>query len=188
MPFEFDILFFIQSLRTETLDKLMVFITSLGQDTTIWVIIGIAMLFFKRTRKCGILMLISMAFCDWLNEDVIKHIFVRVRPCNLYPMVSIPVRHPHTYSFPSGHAFHSFVSAAMIHLHFRKTGIAALALAALIAFSRVYLFVHFPTDIYAGTVLGILFALMFFYAFRLADYGVNHLIIKVKTEIKRSRA
>ena len=78
----------------------------------------------------------------------------------------------------------------MIYLHFKAPGIKALILAALIAFSRVYLFVHFPSDILAGAFLGIALALMFFYAFQLLDFGIGKQrakrMEKIKTETTKA--
>jgi len=82
----------------------------------------------------------------------------RQRPCWLDPMVPLFIENPSDYSFPSGHSLASFEGAVSILLYHKKWGIAAVVLAALIACSRLYLFVHFPSDVVAGSLLGILIA------------------------------
>ena len=80
MQIDYGILYFVQRLHIDFLDRIMVFLTSLGQDNTVWILIGLGMLFFKRTRKCAVLMAIAMICCGWLTEDVLKQLFQRDRP------------------------------------------------------------------------------------------------------------
>lgn len=167
MPIEFDFLYLLQSLRSDLLDRIMVFFTNIGDRFTIWILISLILVFFKKTRKCGLLMMVGMLIAAWLGEEVMKNLFKRVRPCNIDYSFLIPIRRPRDYSFPSGHSFHSFVSAVTIFLHFKKAGIAALLLAAVIAFSRLYLFVHFPTDVLGGMLLGTAVAVAVFYLHKL---------------------
>ena len=133
----------------------MVFITKLGDDGIFWLILAAVLLLFKKTRKCGLTILLSMAISYLLGNMFLKNVIARPRPCTLDPTVPLLIPTPGEYSFPSGHTLHGFTAATAIFLHFKKPGIAALVLAALIAFSRMYLFVHFPTDILAGMILGI---------------------------------
>ena len=84
----------------------------------------------------------------------------RPRPCTVDPDFALLIARPTSSSFPSTHSAWSFAGAAAIFQNHRKAGLAAFALAALIAFSRMYLFVHFPTDILAGMVLGILIGIL----------------------------
>lgn len=179
MPFEFDILYYLQSLRSELLDGIMLFLTLLGSRFTVWMAIGIIMLFFRKTRKCGLLMMAGMLLAVILGEGIMKNLFMRERPCHIDSLVQLLVDTPRTYSFPSGHTTHSFVSATTILLHFRRAGIAALLLAVGISFSRMYLFVHFPTDVLAGMLLGAGSALLIFYAHK----RIMHI-----REIRRSKA
>ena len=92
------------------------------------------------------------------GNGILKHIFMRERPCWIDTGVMLLIENPHDYSFPSGHTFSSIAAATVILLRNKKAGIAAMILAVLIAFSRMYLFVHFPTDILASLFLGVLTA------------------------------
>ena len=152
---EFQILYALQHLHTPWLNQCMVFITKLGDEGIFWIIVGVLLLFFKKTRKCGLTVLVSMAVCYLLGNMFLKNLIARERPCSLDPSIALLIPKPGEFSFPSGHTLHGFTAATAIFLYFKKPGIAALILAALIAFSRMYLFVHFPTDIIAGMLLGI---------------------------------
>lgn len=164
MEWEFSFLYFLQGLHSPLLDKLMMAFTTLGDMGAIWIIITIVMLLRKEWRRCGICMAISLVLMLIVGDGILKHLFMRDRPCWIDTSVELLIHLPRDYSFPSGHTFASFVSAVTIFLHDRKGGIAALVLAALISFSRLYLFVHFPTDVLASIVLGtsIAFLVWFF--------------------------
>ncbi len=155
---DYAILDFLQNfLRCDFLDKAFAFITHLGDAGLIWIAIGVVMLFFKKYRKCGIMVLISLALCAVLTSGVIKPLVGRLRPFHIKEMVPY-IAPPSGYSFPSGHTSSSFTAAFSIFLCHKKEGAAALFLAVLIAFSRLYFYVHFPTDVLAGALLGVLCA------------------------------
>ena len=97
---------------------------------------------------------------------------------SIFPEMQLLIPPLSDYSFPSGHTFASFASATALFLHHRKEGTAAYLLAAVIAFSRMYLYVHFPTDILAGIILGIAsgftaFKLIFWYHSRYQPHWLN---------------
>ncbi len=153
---EFGILYALQGLHNSWLDPIMIFFTTLGDNGIIWILIALLCICFKKSRRCGILMLITMIFCLIVGNGFIKNLVARPRPFQFLdsePTLLIPL--PSEYSFPSGHTMHGFGAATIIFLHNRKAGIAALLGAAVIAFSRMYLFVHFPTDILGGLLIGI---------------------------------
>lgn len=152
---EFEILYRIQEMHTEFLNPLMIGVSALGNGGMIWILIALVLLFFKKTRRCGLLMLLSMAVCFITGNLCIKNMVQRPRPCQIDTAVRLLIPMPGEYSFPSGHTLHGFTAATIIFLHNKKAGIAALLLAAVIAFSRMYLFVHFPTDILGGIILGV---------------------------------
>lgn len=151
---DFEILYRLQELHSAFLNPLMIGASALGNGGIFWLLTAAVMLFFRKTRRCGALMLISMAFCFVLGNLCIKNLVQRPRPCQIDTTVALLIPMPGEYSFPSGHTLHSFTAAVTIFLHHRRAGIAALVLAAVIAFSRMYLFVHFPTDILGGMILG----------------------------------
>lgn len=151
---DFNILYFIDKLHNGVLDKIMIFFTSLGDAGIFWIILALILIGFKKTRKCGILILISLFIGVILGNGIIKNLIQRQRPCWIDNTIELLIKNPSDYSFPSGHTLASFEAAVMIYLHNKKWGMAALILALTIAFSRLYLFVHFPSDVLAGALLG----------------------------------
>lgn len=160
---DFFILNAIQDLRTPFLDFIMPYITHLGSGGSVWITISCIMLLFKKSRKAGVTLLLSLLLGLIVSTLGLKHIIARERPFNtagaLMNANSLLIGIPSgRFSFPSGHSVSSFSAAAALMIYDRKIGLPALVLAALIAFSRLYLYVHFPSDVIAGAVLGILFA------------------------------
>jgi undecaprenyl-diphosphatase len=150
---EFEILYAINNMHGPILDKIMVLITTLGDAGIIWIILALILLCIKKTRKCGILLLLSLVTGLILGNGILKNLVARSRPCWIDESIPLLIPKPHDYSFPSGHTLASFESAIMIFLHNKKWGSVALVIAILISFSRMYLFVHFPTDILGGIIL-----------------------------------
>ena len=154
MNWEFSFLYFLQELHNPVLDKIMLFFTYLGEDGLIWIGLAVGMLFFKKYRKCAVCIGIALVFKEVLGNMILKELIMRDRPCWIDPTVELLVKAPSSYSFPSGHTFDAFAASVSLFLNHKKEGIAAIVVGALIAFSRMYLFVHFPTDILGGMVLG----------------------------------
>ena len=119
------------------------------------VIIGIVLLIFKKTRRTGIAVLISFAGVLLFGELLLKHVVSRMRPCQIDQAFALLVERPASSSFPSTHSAFAFGAATAIFMNYKKAGVAVLIAAALIAFSRLYLFLHFPTDVLCGIALGI---------------------------------
>lgn len=157
---EFDILYFLQSIHTPWLDVFMKEITGLGDHGIFWIITGAVLLCFKKTRIMGLCVILSLAAGFLIGNMFLKNLIARSRPCWIDDSIPLLIKNPRDYSFPSGHTLSSFEGAVSIWLYNRKWGTPALALAVLIGFSRMYLFVHFPTDVLAGLVLGILIAVL----------------------------
>lgn len=155
---EFQILYIINELHNIVLDKFMVAMTTLGNGGMLWITIAIILLFNQKTRKCGILMLVSMAIGYLVGNVIMKNLIQRPRPCWLDNSITLLIQNPADYSFPSGHTLASFEAAFTIFLFDKKWGSLALIVAALIGFSRIYLFVHFPSDVLFGIILGIAIA------------------------------
>lgn len=151
---ELQILYEIQKLHCSWLDAIMIGFTNLANHGELWILIALVLLFRKKTRACGAAMLLSLMCMQILGNEVLKPIFARQRPCWVDPTVPLLLKSPASYSFPSGHTFSSFAGAFVLYFYHKRFGILALVVAAIIAFSRMYLFVHYPTDILAGMVLG----------------------------------
>lgn len=157
------IVFFIQNhCRSPVLDKVMVFITSLGNGGFLWICFAIYLIIFKdRTKreKSGVFLIASIFAAMFLGDEILKPLIGRVRPCNQFPQVELLIACPISPSFPSGHTMVGFASATALFYHYRRLGIIAYIIASLIAFSRIYLFVHYPSDILGGIIFGVLTAL-----------------------------
>ncbi len=148
-------------------DKLFTLITHLGDAGIFWIALAVVFLFFKKTRRMGICMGIALVLGLIFGNGILKNVFQRTRPF-YYEGAAITkeillIGIPSDYSFPSGHTLASFNAAFAILFHNKKWGAGALVLAALIAFSRMYLFVHFPTDILGGILLAAICATASFY-------------------------
>ncbi len=153
---------FIQEhLRCAFLDTVLPIITMLGDAGIIWIIAAVAMLFFKQTRKTGITMGVALILGLAIGNGVLKNVVGRIRPYDVNTGIELLVEKLHDKSFPSGHTLASFEAAGVLMIcDRRRFGYAALALAVVIAFSRLYLYVHYPTDVIAGIILGTLFAFL----------------------------
>ena len=152
---ELEILHALQGLHNPVLDSLMIFFTTLGEAGAVWIAISVILVIPNKTRKCGFTMMLAMALSFLLGNLIIKNIVQRARPCTIDTSVKLIIPFPSEYSFPSGHTLNGFTAATVIFCYFRKAGVIAYLGAAIIAFSRLYLFVHFPTDILGGIILGI---------------------------------
>ena len=151
---EIHILDMIQNLRTPIGDVVVPLITRLGDAGIIWIILTVLLLIIPKTRKTGVIMaalLVDVLLCNVL----IKNLVARTRPFDVNTAVQLLVAKPQDYSFPSGHTAASFASVTALYLAGeKKMWKAALVLAVLIALSRLYLYVHYPTDIIGGVVFG----------------------------------
>lgn len=155
---ELDLLLAIQKLHTPFLDLLLTHITALGNYGIVWILAGVIFLCTKKYRKQGLLLLVSLLFCYLLGNLFLKNLVARERPCWLYPEIELLIRNPGDFSFPSGHSMTGMAGAVSVYLTNKRLGIAALILAAVIAFSRLYLFVHWPSDVLIGGLMGIAIA------------------------------
>lgn len=155
---EFSFLYVLQGLHTPFLDKFMTSVTFLGNSGWFFIVLGAALLCFERTRKTGFLVLVSLLVGLIIGNGAIKHLVMRARPCWIDQTVPLLIENPTDYSFPSGHTLAAFETAFIIFLVNRRWGIPMLGLAAVIGLSRLYLFVHFPTDVLSGMALGIFIA------------------------------
>lgn len=145
-------------LHNKIFDIVMPFMTFLGDKGLIWLIVCIILIISKKFRKEGIVLLIALMVTTLVGEGIIKHIIKRPRPFITMPDIKLLINRPSSYSFPSGHATSSFTAATVLGYYFKKYKIFFYSIATLIAFSRVYLYVHYPSDVITGAVLGTLIA------------------------------
>ena len=156
---DFSILYWIQDhIVCEALTPIMNAITTSGNGGIIWIILCVILICFKKTRWIGIAAAISLALVGILNNEIIKPIVERPRPF-LQQELELLIAAPGGFSFPSGHTSSSFAVATAVFLKNKKIGIPALMFAALVGFSRLYFFVHFPSDVFVGMLEGIFVAI-----------------------------
>ena len=157
MNIELSILDWFQTLHTPFLDKIMVFITRLGDAGIIWIVLSIVLLLIPKTRKSGVVMVAVLVVDVILCNIVLKNLVARTRPYDVNTGVHLLVAKLHDYSFPSGHTAASFASVTALYLAGeKKLWKFALVLACLIAISRLYLYVHYPTDVLGGILFGVI--------------------------------
>ena len=177
-------------LRSGFMDKLMPLITKFGDGGIFWIVITLLLFIPKRTRKYAHVSAFALIFCVVGGNLILKNLIARPRPfwlengnplamigvqdlvSRLYvrdgataipetrTIIQLLVKAPTDFAFPSGHTQASFAAATSICLWKRKWGIPALILALLVAFSRMYLYVHYPTDVLAGICFGVGYALL----------------------------
>lgn len=172
MEMELRILDFIQSLRTPFGDVAMPFISKLGDTGMIWIILALILLILPKTRKYGIVVAAALIADVILCDGVLKHLFRRIRPCDVNMAVQLLIPRPKDFSFPSGHTACSAAASTALFLVREKGNpagsgqdmmdkvmgklwIPAWILAVIIMFSRMYLYVHYPTDILGGIAVGL---------------------------------
>ena len=146
----------IQSLRSDFLDNLMLFFTYAAEKGIVWIVFGIILVIIKKTRMWGIILLVSITAGFLIGEVALKNIICRVRPWSRYydTVKDTLLIRPTSYSFPSGHSTSSFAASYSLFSYKKRIGIIAYAFACAVAFSRMYLYVHYPSDILAGILLG----------------------------------
>lgn len=155
MDWEFEFLDFIRGHFSGGLtDRIMLFITHCGDKGYIWIAAALVMCTSKKYRRCGITLIFGLLAGVLVGNVLLKNIVCRERPCWIRELDELLIAMPRDYSFPSGHTLSSFLAASVIVCRHKLTGIIAFVIATLIAFSRMYLYVHFPTDIIGGAVIG----------------------------------
>lgn len=149
-----------EHLQCAFMDTVMPLITLLGDAGIFWILCAVALLCFPKHRKTGLAMGAALIIGLLLCNLTLKPLVARIRPYDYQlqhfgKTIELLVATPHDFSFPSGHTIASFEAATVLLIRNRKLGIPAMVLAVLIAFSRLYLYVHYPTDVLASVVLGI---------------------------------
>ena len=154
---EIDFLLLIQSLRTDTLDALMFNLSASGDGGFIWLVLAALLVIIRQTRKAGLAILLALLVHFVAINVWLKPLFDRLRPCEILTKDNPLLQCLQDGSFPSGHTSAAFAAATVIFCANKRAGILALAFATLMGFSRLYLFVHYPSDVLVGALLGSLF-------------------------------
>ena len=159
--FDFPILDWIQNhLHCGFFDTIMPPVTRLADSGILWIALAVVLLCIPKYRQLGLSMgaalLLGLVICNLTMKPLLH----RIRPYDYLwehygIQVKLLIEAPHDFSFPSGHTIASFEAATVLMLKDRKWGIPALILAGIIAFSRLYLYVHYPTDVLVSILLGV---------------------------------
>lgn len=160
VSFDLPILDWIQAhLQCTFLDKAMPIVTLFGDGGVFWILVAVTLLFFAKYRKTGFSMGMALILGLLVCNIFLKPQVARIRPYNFQLQeygreITLLVKGLNDYSFPSGHTIASFEACTVLMLHDKRLGIPATVLAILIAFSRLYLYVHWPTDVLGGILVG----------------------------------
>jgi len=159
---EGEILLWIQEyIRTPVLNSLMRAITHLGDFGIFWILMAVVLMLYADTRRVGTLVTAGMLVSYVFNNLFLKNLVARIRPYEVIDGLTLLVGRASDLSFPSGHSATSFVAATiMMCLLPKRYGAGAVVLAALISLSRLYVGIHYPTDVLFGIVSGILIGLV----------------------------
>lgn len=141
--------------QCQFLDTVTPWITKLGDGGVVWILLALVLLAIPRTRHLGIAVTAALLVDLLLCNILIKPLVARTRPFVLRPEIQLLIAPPGDYSFPSGHTAASFAAAGALFFAKNRGWIPALILAIAIGFTRLYLYVHYPTDVLAGAVLGV---------------------------------
>lgn len=199
LQFDLGVFQWIQGIQNDFLDMLMVGITTLGNAGAVFIILGLGLLFTKKYRKAGFAVIVALLVMLICNDLFLKEFFARPRPFNLfetdmekyafwgegyvYPEL---IEKPSSFSFPSGHTSSAFAAAFALLWHNRKWGIPTTVFAAVMGFSRIYVQVHYCTDVLFGVLSGGICALIAVaivkFLFPFAEKGFNKLSEKRKAK------
>ena len=164
------LLYINNNMHAPVMDKAMIIFTTLGNNGTIWIIIAALLMVSKKYRNIGFIALSALILSTILGEGILKHVVARIRPSGDIPVINFLIAKPLSYSFPSGHTASSFAVAGILSKYFKDYSLGFFTLASLIAFSRLYLYVHYPTDVLAGIVLGLICSKITLYIFNKTEY------------------
>ena len=180
--FDTQILLWIQeNLRNDYFTPLWAFITSLGNNGLIWIVVTIVLLCITKYRKVGYLSIISLVGSLVVNNLILKNLFARIRPYEVIEGLQHLIEAQPDYSFPSGHAGAAFAAAVIFYIYLPKRhGISAIVLAVLISFSRLYVGVHYPSDVLAGAAIGTVIAMCVWAVEKWKFGGVARMIYRAR--------
>ncbi len=168
ISFELSLLDFIQQhLRSGFGDMIMPFISKLGDYAAIWLITAAFLCLIPKYRKVGFTIVLAIGMTAVCSNLILKPWVARVRPCDV-TAIQLLVPRPNDFSFPSGHTAAAFATASALFFSRKRLWIPIAIFSVLMAFSRLYLYVHYPSDVLAGAILGIILGWV---AYKFADIG-----------------
>ena len=199
LSFDLGVFEWIQNIHSPILTTIMVIITTLGDEGIIFIAAGLVLFFTKKYRKIGLAMLVSLVVMLVLNNLVLKELIARPRPFNLdpetyawwhevYKYPNFNIHQPSSYSFPSGHTSSAFAAAIALLCHDRKLGIPTTIFAAIMGFSRIYVEVHYCTDVIGGAIVGIIYALLGVLVAKLVYPYIEKAFNAVAAKLKKKEA
>ena len=171
LGFDLAVFEWVQGIQSHLLTAIMTTVTTLGDEGIIFIVLGLVLFCTKKYRKAGLSILVALVVMLVLNNLVLKELIARPRPFNLdpetyawwhevYKYPNFNIHQPSSYSFPSGHTSSAFAAAIALLCHDRKLGIPTTIFAAIMGFSRIYVEVHYCTDVIGGAIVGIIYALI----------------------------
>ena len=167
VSFDIPILDWIQAqLQSPLMDKIWPIVNLFGEGGIFWIALAMIMLVSPKTRRTGVSMGIAMALGVLICNIIMKPLIARPRPYDFVvdvlgrPMPDLLVEIQHDYSFPSGHTIASFEACTALMENNSRLGVPSVILAIGIAFARLYLYMHYPTDVFVSVVLGIIFGII----------------------------
>lgn len=150
------LLFLQEKVRNPVLTPILTGITTLGNAGAIWIVITIALCIWKKTRRIGIICACSIVISFLINNLILKHLVDRIRPYEVITGLQLLIAKPIDASFPSGHTSSAFsVAWVLLRKMHCRYGVPSVIFAAVIGFSRLYVGVHYPTDVLIGMIIGI---------------------------------
>lgn len=164
---EFKFLNFLQTIHNPIMDAVMCFVSKIGNVGMVWILLAVVLFFFSKTRRSAVILLTALVVDVILCNGILKNAIGRIRPCDVNTAIQLLIPRPSDFSFPSGHTAASFAAVTSLMLAHEKTlWKPAMVLAILIAFSRMYLYVHYPTDILGGILVGIVSGCLGYFIFK----------------------
>ena len=172
---EIQILKFVQeTFSCDFLDAIFKFVSYIGNKGAIWIVCALILCIFKKTRKAGIISAISLIFCLTIGNMTLKPLIGRMRPYEFDTSLKVIIPLLKDASFPSGHTMAAFAFCHSTAKIYKKYKIPLYALATFMGLSRIYLCMHFPTDVIFGAFFGILFAITSQKIYELIAKGGKH--------------
>lgn len=170
--FDFSVLDALQKIHSPVLNVIMAVFTYLGDAGILWIFLSLVFLRVKKTRQMGAAGGLSLVLEVFISELMIKHLVRRTRPFVVHDWIDTIVHKPSSYSFPSGHTCTSFCFSTAVFCFNRKLGLICYAVSAVIGFSRLYFYIHYPTDVLCGALEGVILGATA--AFIVKRYAATH--------------